>query len=107
MILTSTNSLHRLLNCEIGGLDCHVITTEYKTRVQCTHMCHLFCNTLVHMIYSVVSGQYSYTIADPLCSRVIKKNSGFECNYNFATNKSFDQECGQAKALYKNALHVF
>ena len=22
------NSLHRLLNCEIGGLDCHVITTE-------------------------------------------------------------------------------
>ena len=27
------NSLHRLLNCEIGGLDCHVITTEYRTRV--------------------------------------------------------------------------
>jgi len=23
------NSLHGLLNCEIGGLDCHVITTEY------------------------------------------------------------------------------
>ena len=59
------------------------------------------------MIYCVVSGQYSYTIADPLCSRVIKKNSGYECNYNYATNKSFDQECGQTKALYKNALHVF
>jgi len=28
------NSLHRLLNCEIGGLDSHVITAEYNTRVQ-------------------------------------------------------------------------
>jgi len=26
------NSLHGQLNCEIGGLDCHVITTEYRTR---------------------------------------------------------------------------
>ena len=25
-------------DCEIGGLDCHVITTEYKTRVHCIHM---------------------------------------------------------------------
>jgi len=25
---TFVNSLHRLLNCEIGGLDCHVITTK-------------------------------------------------------------------------------
>jgi len=32
------NSLHRLLNCEIGGLDCHAITTEYRTRVHCIHM---------------------------------------------------------------------
>jgi len=32
------NSLHRLLNCEIGGLDCHVIKTEYITRVHCIHM---------------------------------------------------------------------
>ena len=29
------DSLHGLLNCEIGGSDCHVITTEYKTRVHC------------------------------------------------------------------------
>ena len=43
------NSLHRLLNCEIGGLDCHVITTEYRTRVQFIHMYHLFCYTLVHV----------------------------------------------------------
>ena len=57
------NSLHRLLNCEIGGLDCHAITTEYRTRVHCIHMYHLFCNALVHVIYSVVSGQYSYTIS--------------------------------------------
>jgi len=25
---TFVNLLHGLLNCEIGGLDCHVITTE-------------------------------------------------------------------------------
>ena len=35
---TLVHSLHGLLNCEIGGLDCHVITTEYKTRVHCIHM---------------------------------------------------------------------
>jgi len=56
------NSLHALLNCEIGGLDCHVITREYRTRVHCIHMYHLFGNALVHVIYSVVSGQYSSTI---------------------------------------------
>jgi len=55
-------SLHGLLNCEIGGLDCPVITTEYTTRVHCIHMYHLFRNALVHVIYSIVSGQYSYTI---------------------------------------------
>ena len=32
---TLVNSLHGLLNCEIGGLDCHVITTAYRTRVHC------------------------------------------------------------------------
>jgi len=37
------NSLKRLLNCEIGGLDCHVITTEYRTRVNCIHI--MTCNT--------------------------------------------------------------
>jgi len=60
------NSLHGLLNWEIGGLDCRVITTEYRTRVQCIHMLHLLCNVLVHVIYSVVSGLYSYTIANEL-----------------------------------------
>ena len=35
---TLVNSLHKLLNCEIGGLDCHVITTEYRTRVHCILM---------------------------------------------------------------------
>ena len=34
---TLMNSLHGLLNCEIGGLDCPVITTEYRTRVHCIH----------------------------------------------------------------------
>ena len=37
---TLPNSLHRLLNCAIGGLDCRVITTEYRTRVHCIHMHH-------------------------------------------------------------------
>jgi len=31
-------SLHGLLNCEIGGLDCRFITTEYRIRAQCIHM---------------------------------------------------------------------
>ena len=35
---TLLNSLHRLLICEIGGLDCHVTTTEYRTRVHWIHM---------------------------------------------------------------------
>jgi len=35
---TLKNSLQGLLNCEIGGLDCHVITTEHRTRVHCIHM---------------------------------------------------------------------
>jgi len=60
---TLVNSLHGLLNCEIGGLMCHVITTEYRTCVHCIHvMYHLFCDALVNVIYFVVSGQYSYSI---------------------------------------------
>ena len=51
-----------ILNYEIGGLDCRAITTEYRTRDQCIHMYHLVCNALVHVIFFVVSGQYSYTI---------------------------------------------
>ena len=35
---TLVNSLHRLLNFEIGRLDCLVITTEYRTRVEWLHM---------------------------------------------------------------------
>ena len=35
---TLVNSLHGLLNCEISGLDCHIITTEYRTRADCIHM---------------------------------------------------------------------
>jgi len=35
---TLVNSLHGPLNCETGGLDWHVITTEYRTRVHCIHV---------------------------------------------------------------------
>ena len=34
---TIMNSLHGL-NCEIGGLDCYGLTTEYRTNVHCIHM---------------------------------------------------------------------
>ena len=50
---TLGNSLHGPLNCEIGELGRPVITTEYRTSVYCIHMQHLFCNVLVHVIYSV------------------------------------------------------
>ena len=59
---TLMNSFHGLLHCEIGGLDCSVITTEYRTQVHCIHMEHLFCNALVHVMG--VFGQYSHTITD-------------------------------------------
>jgi len=32
------NSLQGLLNCEIGGLECSVITIEYRTHVHCIQM---------------------------------------------------------------------
>ena len=35
---TFVKSLHGLLNFEIGGIDCRVITTEYRTRARCIHM---------------------------------------------------------------------
>jgi len=59
---TLMNSLHRLLNCEIGGLDSHVITTEYRTRVHCIQYLTPICTALVHVIYSGVSGQCSHTM---------------------------------------------
>ena len=53
---TLVNSLHGLLNCEMGGLECRVITTctEYRTHAHCIHMYHLICNVLVHVIYSII-----------------------------------------------------
>jgi len=76
---TLVNSLHGLLNCEIGGLDCHVITAEHRTRVHCIQMLHLFWNALVHVIYSGVSGQCSHTISHGmiLCYCVISGYTGF------------------------------
>ena len=32
------NSFHGPLYCEIGGLDCRVITIVYRTRVHCIRM---------------------------------------------------------------------
>ena len=53
------NSLHGLLNCEIGGLDCHVITTEYRTHVHCIHSYNLVCNALVHVKKLIVACGYT------------------------------------------------
>jgi len=39
-----------------------VITTAYRTGVHCIHMYHLFCNALVHVIYSGISGQYNTSL---------------------------------------------
>ena len=45
---TLVNLLHGLLNFEIGGLDCRVITTEYRARVHC-----ITCITLFVMHWSM------------------------------------------------------
>ena len=37
-------------------------TTEYRTRVHCIHLYHLFGHALVHVIYSGVSDQCSHTM---------------------------------------------
>jgi len=58
---TLVNSVHGPPNCETGVLDCRVITTELTLSGPCIHMPHLFCKALLHVIHSVVSGQYSYT----------------------------------------------
>jgi len=53
------------LNCEIGGFDWYVITTKYITHVHCnlyTYVTRLFCNALVDVIYSGVSGQCTHTV---------------------------------------------
>ena len=50
----------RPLNFEIGGLDGHLITKKYITCVNWIYLYHLICNALLHVIFSAVSGQYSY-----------------------------------------------
>ena len=51
---TLVNSLHGPLNCEIGGLDCHVITTEDRACAHWIHRYHLLCNALVHVVGNVL-----------------------------------------------------
>jgi len=58
IVQTLLNSLHGLMNFEIGELDCRVIITEYIT---CVHLytCNTYlCNAVVDVIFSVVSDQY-------------------------------------------------
>jgi len=56
----------------MGGLDWHVITTEYRARVHCIHMLHPFYNALVHVIYSGVSGQCSHTIESNSVTQLVE-----------------------------------
>jgi len=39
---TLVNSLHRLLNCEIGGSDCHVSTTQSIEHVSIVYTCNTY-----------------------------------------------------------------
>jgi len=39
---TLVNSLHRLLNCEIGGLDCHVIIQQSIEHVSTVYTCYTY-----------------------------------------------------------------
>ena len=59
------NSLHGLLNCEIGGFDCRVITTKYRTSplntrvspiVQCVGPCNLFRSVWSMFVYNSSGG---------------------------------------------------
>jgi len=62
-----------------------VITTDYIYRI-CplnTHVSQLFCHALFHVIYSIVSGQYSYTI---LVQRMRLRN--FKYTYKRRKTKS-------------------
>ena len=70
---TCVNSLHGLLNCDISGLDCRVITTEYRTRVHFIHMLHVFVmhwsmwfirEYLVNLVNSYIISltRYTYTL---------------------------------------------
>ena len=61
------NSLHGLLNYKIGGLDCHVITIEYRAHVHCINIPILLCIGPI-VIYSRVSGQYSHAVQGCLIS---------------------------------------
>jgi len=57
------DSLHRHLNCEIIGLDCRAIITEYRARVIIVYTCNIyFVGTLVNVVYSGVYGQCSHTM---------------------------------------------
>jgi len=57
---TLVNSLYGLLHCEIGGVDCRVSTTEYRTLVHCIHMLHLFCNCMYFIREYLVSVLIQY-----------------------------------------------
>ena len=70
---TFVNSLQGRLTFEIGEIDCRVIKEEYITHVHWVHMWNLICNTLVHVLYSRVSGQYLHTIKHTKTNKQIKK----------------------------------
>ena len=58
------NTLHGLLNCEIGGLDCRVITTEYRTR-HCplyTHVTHILQCVGPYYLFGRVWSMFVYNI---------------------------------------------
>jgi len=53
---TLVNSLHGLLNCQIGGLDCRVITAEYRTRVHCLNIDQTLLNSFHRLLNCEIGG---------------------------------------------------
>ena len=91
---TLVNSLHRLLNCELGGLDCHVIITEYRTRGYCIHMLHLFCNALVQVFFGSILSLFSYNTSNTyltsllhlLRHRMLPRTAGISVSQGYSSH---------------------
>ena len=71
---TLMSSLHGLMNCEIDGLKCRVITSEYRPRVHWIHMLHLFCmlfirKYLINVLVLLYQNRYALMIIKQLTSK--------------------------------------
>ena len=89
-----------------------VETTEYRTHVQSIPMYHLLCKALVLVIYSVVSGQYSYTIivCNSCRSEVLSKSTDIPFYYStlaFHLPKSNNKAIRAAKYTHNELTRMW